>query len=247
MKEEKPTAITKPTETKPVVHKPLATKPTAQKPLATKPAESKDILKKPTINLKVFNKWDTTGIAIADQGLKKYINLKPILVPKTHGRSIKIRFHRSKKPIVERLIGKVMVPGHTKKHKHKRTSGHITGKGIHAYKIVQKCFEIIEEKTKKNPIEVFVKAIENAAPREEVTTIEYGGARYAQAVDCAPQRRIDLALRMFVWGAYSQSFNKKRSIQDALADEILKAYTLDQKSFALSKKLESERQADSSR
>ena len=33
---------------------------------------------------------------------------------------------------------------------------------------------------------IFVKAIENAAPREEITTIEYGGARYPQAVDCSP-------------------------------------------------------------
>ena len=197
--------------------------------------------------LKLFNKWDMTGIAIADMGLKKYINLKPIIVPKTQGRDIKIRFHRTNKPIVERLIGKLMVPGHIKKHKHKKHSGHCTGKGFHAYKITEKTFHIIENQTKQNPIQVFVKAIENAAPREEVTTIEYGGARYAQAVDCAPQRRIDLALRMFVWGAFSKSFNTKKAIEQALADEILKAFNMDQKSFALQKKLESERQADSSR
>lgn len=197
--------------------------------------------------LKLFNKYDTTGIAVADMGLKKYINLKPILVPKTQGRDIKISFHKSNKPIIERLIGKLMIPGHIKKHKHKRTSGHCTGKAFQAYKIAQKTLEIIEQQTQKNPIEVFVKAIENAAPREEVTTIEYGGARYAQAVDCAPQRRIDLALRMFVWGAYSTAFNKKIKIEQALANEILKTYNMDQKSYALQKKLESERQADSSR
>jgi len=197
--------------------------------------------------MKLFNKWDTTGIQVADLGLKKYINLKPILVPKTHGRDIKIRFHRSKKPIVERLIGKLMIPGHIKKHKHKRNSGHCTGKGIQAYKIAQKTFEIIEKQLNKNPIEVFIKAIEIGSPREEVTTIEYGGARYAQAVDCAPQRRIDLVLRMFVWGAFQSSFNKKIKIEKALADQIILTYNNDQKSYALQKKVESERQADSSR
>ncbi len=197
--------------------------------------------------LKIFNRWDTTGIAVADMGLKNYVNLQPILVPRTHGKDIKIRFHRSNKSIVERLIGKLMVPGHIKKHKHKRTSGHCGGKGAHAYKLMEKTFEIIEKKTNKNPIEVFVKAVENAAPREEITTIEYGGARYAQSVDCAPQRRIDIALRHFVWGAYSACFAKKIKMHEALADEIMKAAALDMKSFSLSKKLELERQSDSSR
>lgn len=198
-------------------------------------------------NFKIFNRWDTAGIVVSDMGLKRYINLKPVLVPKTHGRDTKIRFHKSNKPIVERLIGKIMVPGHIKKHKHKRTSGHCCGKGARAYKIAEKAFEIIEQQTKKNPIEIFVKAIENVAPREEITAIEYGGARYAQTVDCAPQRRVDLALRMFVWGAYEKSFNKKTKFHEALADEIMKAAAMDQKSYALAKRLELERQADSSR
>ena len=99
----------------------------------------------------------------------------------------------------------------------------------------------------KNPIEVFVKALENAAPREEITTIEYGGARYPQAVECSPMRRVDVALRQMVQGSYSRCFNKKIKIEDALADEIIKAYNTDQTSQAISKKLELERQADSSR
>ena len=39
------------------------------------------------------------------------------------------------------------------------------------------------------PLKIFVKAIENSAPREEVISIEYGGARYPQAVDLSPLRR----------------------------------------------------------
>ena len=92
-----------------------------------------------------------------------------------------------------------------------------------------------------------MKAIENAAQREEILTIEYGGARYPKAVDCAPQRRIDLALRNMTQGAYLKSFNSKRSIVDALADEIIAASELSQNSNAISKKLDTERQADSAR
>ena len=194
----------------------------------------------------VFNKWSVEGIKVDDAGLVRYISLDPRVVPKTGARYAGRKFHKSKTFIVERLLNKVMVPGHKAK-KHFRSSGHITGKSSTAYGIVTSAFKIIEDRTKENPIKVFVKALENAAPREEIVAIEYGGARYPKAVDCSPQRRIDVALRLFVQGAYEQSFNKKKSIEDALAEEILAAYRLDAKSLALSKKGELERQADASR
>ena len=100
---------------------------------------------------------------------------------------------------------------------------------------------------KANPVEVFVKAVENAAPREEIVTIEYGGARYPKAVECAPIRRIDVALKLMTQGSYHSSFNKKKSIVDALVDEITAAYRSSTNSLAISKKLELERQADSAR
>jgi small subunit ribosomal protein S7 len=196
--------------------------------------------------IKLFNRWDTSAIQVVDPGLQGYINLKPLLVPKTGGRNVKVVFHKSKTHIVERLINKVMVPGHKGK-KHKLSSGHCCGKGVGKYAVVEKTLALIEKKTGKNPIEVYVKAIENAAPREEITTIEYGGARYPKAVECAPQRRIDIALRQFVQGAYQKAFGKKIKIENALADEIMKAYSLDQTSTAIAKKLELERQADASR
>lgn len=196
--------------------------------------------------IKFFNLWDTADIKIDDPGIKPYITLTPVLVPKTGGRNIKQKFHKSKTSIVERLIGKLMVVGHKGK-KHRLTSYRYTGKKTKAYKLVLNAFKIIEEKTKQNPIKIFVKALENAAPRDEITAIEYGGARYPQAVECAPQRRIDLALRMFAQGAYQKSFNKKIKFEQTLANEILKAYTCDKESNAIAKKLELERQADSSR
>ena len=196
--------------------------------------------------IKAFNLWETEGIKVHDLGLQNYITLAPKIVPKTGARYFGNRFHKSKIFIVERLINKVMVPGH-KSRKHFRTSYHMTGKACTAFKIVEDAFKLIEKRLKKNPIEVFVAALENAAPREEIITIEYGGARYPKAVECGPQRRIDLALRYFTQGSYQKSFRNKKSIVECLADEIVNAYSLSQNSLAISKKLELERQADASR
>lgn len=196
--------------------------------------------------IKLFGIWNTSEIKVEDPGLKSYINLRPLYLPKTGGRNTGIVFHKSKTHIVERFVNKIMVPGHKGK-KHKLSSGHCCGKATNRLTIVENAFKIIESKTKKNPVEVFVKAIENAAPREEITTIEYGGARYPKAVECSPQRRIDIALRQFVQGAYGKSFNSKRKLHETLAEEILKAYNMDQTSTAIAKKLELERQADASR
>ena len=196
--------------------------------------------------IKIFNKWSTDNITVTDPGLIDYINLRPLIIPRTGGRNVKTQFWKSKNHIVERLINKLMGPGHKGK-KHKISSGNCGGKGITAYMIVEKTFMEIENQLKTNPVEIFVKAVENASPREEVTTIEYGGARYPKAVECAPQRRIDLALRLMTQGAYQVSFGKKKSIEKALSEEIIKAYKIDPTSSAISKKHELERQADASR
>jgi len=196
--------------------------------------------------IKLFNRWDTSLIHVEDQGLQKYINLRPLFVPKTGGKNVKVVFHKSKNHIVERLINKLMVPGHKGK-KHYRSSGHNTGQKEKAYRIVEKTFLLIEQRAKKNPVEVYVKALENAAPREEIITIEYGGARYPKAVECAPQRRIDVVLRYFVQGAYQKTTKGRKGIEQYLAEEIMNAYNRSTNSLAIAKKNEVERQADSSR
>nr|MCK4930440.1 30S ribosomal protein S7 [Nanoarchaeota archaeon] len=198
------------------------------------------------VNVLAFNKWDCSGIKVLDPGLVRYINVKPVIVPKTGARYAGNRFHKSKLFIVERLINRVMNPGHKGK-KHFRTSRHCTGKGAGAVKIVEEALKIVESKTKKNPVEVLVKAVENAAPREEIITIEYGGARYPKAVEMSSQRRVDTALKFFVQGAYHKAFNKKISAEESLAREIIGAYNSSGDSLAISKKFELERQADASR
>ena len=198
------------------------------------------------MEIKAFNRWGTEGIKVQDPGLIDYITLEPKIVPKTGARYFGSRFHKSKVFIVERLINKMMVPGHKGK-RHFRSSGNITGKAHTVYDITEKALKIIEQKTKENPIKVFVKALENAAPREEIVSIEYGGARYPKAVECAPQRRIDQVLKYMVQGAFGKSFNSKKKIENCLADEIIAAYNSSSESNAISKKREIERQADAAR
>lgn len=196
--------------------------------------------------VKLFDRWDTTGIAVKDPGLERYLTIKPILVPKTGARYAGQRFYKSRISIVERLINRLMIPGHKGK-KHKFTSGLTTGKSQTAYNIVLETFTLIEKRTKKNPVEVLVRAVENGAPREETITIEYGGARYPKAVECAPQRRVDLCLRVMTQGAFQKSVKNKKPIASCLADEIVSAFQLSPNSAAITKKQEQERQADASR
>ncbi len=158
----------------------------------------------------VFNRWSMDGIQIEDPGLKGYMNLEPKVVPRTGGRYSNNRFHRSEKVfIIERLINKIMNCGHKSK-KHIISSSHTTGKGHTAFNIMESVLEIIETKTKQNPMAILVKAIENAAPREEIVTIEYGGAKYPKAVEVAPQRRVDQALKNMAQNSYQKSFNSKK-------------------------------------
>jgi small subunit ribosomal protein S7 len=194
----------------------------------------------------IFNKWPMEGIAVADPGLERYITVAPVIVPKTGARYAGQKFYKSKITIVERLINRLMVPGHKAK-KHKITSGLATGKSATTYNLVYQALAIVERRTKKNPIEVLVKAVENGAPREEIITIEYGGARYPKAVECSPQRRIDQVLKLFAQSTFQKTFNNRKGAAQALADEIILAFQSSPQSVVVSKKLELERQADSSR
>ena len=105
--------------------------------------------------------------------------------------------------------------------------------------------EIINQRSKQNPLQVLVKAVENTAPREETTRIKYGGIGYQVAVDIAPQRRVDLAIGFLTKGALQSAFKRKRSLEECLADELLLAAEHDTRSFAIGKKEEKERIARS--
>lgn len=185
--------------------------------------------------IKLFNKWSYDGLIVRDPSLKRYISLKPVLLPHTGGRHEHRRFGKAEVPIVERLINKLMRPGRNMGKKHL------------AYNIVKKAFDLIFLKTGENPLQVLIRAIENAAPREETTRIMYGGIVYHVAVDVSPQRRVDLALKHLTEGARLAAFNNPKPIEEALAEEIIAAANNDPKSYAIQKKEEIERIALSSR
>jgi len=195
--------------------------------------------------MKIFDLYDISEVKVEDPALQNYINLQQKLVLKSHGRHTE-KFGRAKINILERLIGLIGVPGHRGK-KHKIQTSWASGKYSKNVKILLETLKIIEETTKKNPVQVVVKAVENCAPADEITTIEYGGARYPQAVDTSPSRRISLALRNLVHGGYDKAFNKKTSISEGLAKEIMLAFQGNNESFAFQKRIEIEKQADSAR
>ena len=122
------------------------------------------------LNFKVFDKYDVSNIQIVDPGLKNVINLEPKLIIKSHGRNV-AKFRQAKVNIIERLMNKFAVAGHRGK-KHRIELGHSTGKYSKNMGIVLDALEIVEKRTNKNPVQVLVTAIENAAPRDEVTIIE---------------------------------------------------------------------------
>jgi small subunit ribosomal protein S7 len=196
-------------------------------------------------NFKLFGLYDVSDIKIVDPGMKRYINLEPKLMIKSHGR-IREKFGRAKINLLEIFANLIAVPGHRGK-KHKIQTGWKTGKYSQNMRIVVETLKIIENKMKMNPVQVLVTALENAAPMDGVTVIEYGGARYPQAVDISPLRRVTMTLRVMVQGSYDKSFNKKTKIEQALANEIMKAYEKDMDSNAMSKKRDGEKQADSAR
>ena len=196
--------------------------------------------------MKLFDKYDTSSVVVGDPGLVRYINLKQIMVPKSQGRNVKKRFWKSKAHIIERLMLKMFVAGHKGK-KHWRTSGRNTGKYYTQNKTILEVLDIIEKKTKQNPVQTLVDAIANSSPCAEITVIEYGGMKHPKAVDVAPQRRIDLALRWMSQGAHQACANKKATLAQALASMIMQSAENDPKSFSIGKKNETERQAMASR
>jgi small subunit ribosomal protein S7 len=189
----------------------------------------------PAKEMLLFSKYSYSEITVRDAGLAKYINLSSTSVPHSDGRHANRSFGKVKLNVVERLINNMM-----------RTEV-FTGKKLKAYRVVSEAFDIIAMKTKKNPIQVLVEALENAAPREEVTRLQFGGISVPKAVDVAPSRRLDISLRNITKGAIQTSFKNTKPIQECLADELILASKNDMNSYSVSKKEEVERVASSAR
>ena len=106
--------------------------------------------------------------------------------------------------LVTRLINNIMYDGK---------------KGV-AQKIVYEAFEIVEEKTGKNALEVFEQAMENVMPSLEVKARRVGGANYQVPIEVRPERRPTLGLR---WMASYSRLRSEKTMKERLAGEILDA------------------------
>ncbi len=106
--------------------------------------------------------------------------------------------------LVTRLINNIMYDGK---------------KGV-AQKIVYDAFEIIKEKTGKDPLEVFEAAMENVMPVLEVKARRVGGATYQVPIEVRPERRQTLGLRWIT--TYSRA-RSERTMKERLANEIMDA------------------------
>src|SRR5512137_1264321 len=120
------------------------------------------------MDIKLFGKWSFSDVTVSEEGIKKYISLEPIYMPHTAGRLVGKQFGKSKMNIVERLANKVMRSGQGTRKVAGRfiRGGGNTGKKQNALNVVKKSFEIVEQRTKKNPLQVLVDAIANSGPRE---------------------------------------------------------------------------------
>ena len=106
--------------------------------------------------------------------------------------------------VVAKLINSIMLDGK---------------KGV-AQKIVYDAFDIIKEKTGKEPLEVFEAAMENVMPLLEVKARRVGGSTYQVPMDVRPERRQTLGLR---WITLYSRQRSERTMKERLANEIIDA------------------------
>ncbi|WP_276299997.1 30S ribosomal protein S7 [Halorussus lipolyticus] len=181
----------------------------------------------------LFGEWDITNIEYADPSTERYITVTP--VAHTMGRHASKQFRKSEVSIVERLINRLM---QTEEN---------TGKKQKTMRITREAFEKIHDRTDENPVQVLVTAVENAAPREETVRLKYGGISVPKAVDVAPQRRVDQALKFIAEGVHSASFKTSTDASEALASQLIGAADYDVQTYAINQKEEKERVAAAAR
>ncbi len=198
--------------------------------------------------IKFFNKWSFDNVTVRDRTLENYINLKPIIIPHSAGRHEHRRFWKSTKvSILERFVNRLLSPGFIGSRIRGRKSSFNSGKKGKLLTSIKNAFVLIELTTEQNPIQVFIDAIMNTTPREETTRIAMGGISYASAVDIAPQRRVDLALKYLSQAIAARSHSNEKQFEENLAQELILAANNSQESRAVKRKDEIERIAVSAR
>lgn len=183
----------------------------------------------------LFGKYSFENLQVHDPGLGAYLYLHPIYAPHTEGKLSGRPFQKTHMHVVERLANHLM------------KGGKFTGKKSKALLTVRLAFNELAKKEGQNPLQLLIDAIENSAPREEVTRLQFGGISVPRAVDAAPSRRVSVAIRNLAQGAIQASHKSTKPIETCLANEIALAAKGDPTSFAVARKDEVERVAQSAR
>ncbi len=116
------------------------------------------------------------------------------------------------------------------------------GKKSLAEKIISQAFDIIRQKTSKDPLVIFQQAIENVKPILEVKSRRVGGATYQVPVEIRPERRISLSIR---WIIHYARLRSERGMAQKLAAEIMGASQ--NEGGAIKKKEDTHRMAEANR
>jgi small subunit ribosomal protein S7 len=116
------------------------------------------------------------------------------------------------------------------------------GKRSLAEGILYKAFDIIEEKTKDNPLKVFKRAVDNVKPHLEVRSRRVGGSTYQIPTEVRPSRRTALSIRWIV--SFSRE-RKERTMEERLASELLDASN--HQGSAIKKREDSHRMAEANK
>ncbi|MDP2741082.1 MAG: 30S ribosomal protein S7 [bacterium] len=116
------------------------------------------------------------------------------------------------------------------------------GKKTIAQKIVYSAFDIIRETTKKEPLEVFKQAIENASPILEVKPKRVGGATYQVPMEVRGERKLALAFKWMLDGARAK---KGKSMAERLSQELIDASN--NQGSAMKKKSDTHRMAEANK
>ena len=183
----------------------------------------------------VFGKWDSSEVTCEDPGLAPYVNLDTVGTPHSGGRHANAWMGKAKLSVVERFINGLM------------RTGRNGGKKQYAAKAFEEALDVIHDRTGDNPLQALVDAITHAAPMEEVTRIKFGAVSQPKAVDSAPSRRLDIAIRNLCKGSVEATYKTTKTLKDGIINELMKAKDGDVASYAVGKKEEVQRIAASAR
>ena len=118
----------------------------------------------------------------------------------------------------------------------------LAGKKSVAERIVYGAFDVIESKTRNDPLAMFRRALDNVRPRIEVKSRRVGGATYQVPIEVQPERATSLAMRWLVACARSRD---GKNMQDKLANELIDA--ANERGEAVKKREDTHRMAEANK